>query len=431
MHTEMIYTLIIVQKKAILLNNLNRHLQTMDVFCVGLVFSRDQLRYQSYARKYVEALLRLQKQVAIFSPNWIELNQYFQINFREQSKRIHCFALSELEHSSEKIGGIALISRYIQLRRTLKNAERRMGIQIDFLFFAPIEDWIIPSFPINWLNRLLPYVWSGLLTNMEAYGDLTHAGEKPMLPLHVDPGFKDPDYLLSSTNCVAVCTLDRFRSEQLKSRVYKKTIVMPDVSDYDLPKKTPVLLEQIKKMAQGRMIVGTILLDHESIEHFAYLATVAAQEHYFFVCAGELSKEHLSEQDKKSLNNLLNAGRDNNYFILHNIDDYEQINALVQAFDVCYVNAGKDNLPHGILSKAAYFNKPVIGLKSQMNGKLIASFKLGIAVSKDPNDSIQALHTLRLQMPFPQNFNNTPLKNYALLQNQMHVKEAWEMLLWM
>jgi hypothetical protein len=108
----------------------------MDVFCVGLVFSRDQLRYHSYARQYVEALLRLHKQVAIFSPNWIELNQYFQINFRDQAKRIHCFALNEYSDLNEQEGKIAFFIRHIKLRRVIKNAERRMNTQIDFLFFA-------------------------------------------------------------------------------------------------------------------------------------------------------------------------------------------------------------------------------------------------------------------------------------------------------
>ncbi len=402
----------------------------MDVFCVGLVFNRNQFRYQSYARQYVEALLRLQKQVAIFSPNWIELNQYFQIHFREQSKRIHCFALPDLDKPDQEISKLSFISRHVKLRRILKNAERRMNTQIDFLFFAPVEDWIIPSFPKNWFNRLLPYAWSGLVIHMDVYGALGNLPEKPLLPLNVDPKFTDPDYLLSASNCMAVCTLDRFRSEQLKSRVYKKTIVMPDVSDYDLPKKTPVLVNQIKKMAQGRMIIGTVLLDNERLEHFISLVNEAAQEHYFFVCAGELSSNQLSPKLRSALHKLMHSGRNNSYFILHDLEDLEQINALVQAFDVCYVCAGNDNLPHGILSKAAFFKKPIIGLKSQLNGKIIGSFKLGIAVNDEISESLQALHTLRLQMPLHQNFNTAPLQNYALLQNQLHVKDAWEMLLW-
>jgi len=402
----------------------------MDVFCVGLVFSRDQLRYHSYARQYVEALLRLHKQVAIFSPNWIELNQYFQINFRDQAKRIHCFALNEYSDLNEREGKIAFFIRHIKLRRVIKNAERRMNTQIDFLFFAPVDDWIRPSFPKFLLNLVLKNAWSGLLINMENYGNLHGLGKAPLLPLNVDPKFKEPDYLLSSENCKGVCTLDRFRSEQLKSRVYKKVVVLPDVSNYKLPATLPLLINQIKKMARGRMIVGNVLLENEEVTHFTNLALQANPDQYFFVCAGAISSQHLSASAQESLSNLLSSGKQNNYFILDDLDDYEQINALVQCFDVCYVMASKQLMPHALLSKAAFFNKPVIGVSQELTGKLISTFKLGIVVSTELTESLQALQTYRLQMPLDQNFNNSSLQNYTQLQNQLHLRDAWEMLLW-
>lgn len=430
MHTELICAPCYVQKKDFLVQNLSRPLQAMDVFCVGLVFSRDQLRYHGYARQHVEALLRLQKQVAIFSPNWIELNQYFQINFRDQAKRIHCFALNEYSDLNEHEGKIAFFIRHIKLRRVIKNAERRMNTQIDFLFFAPVDDWIRPSFPKFWLNLVLKNAWSGLLINMENYGNLQEVEKAPLLPLNVDPKFKEPDYLLSSENCKGVCTLDRFRSEQLKSRVYKKVVVLPDVSNYKLPATMPHLNNQIKKMARGRMIVGNILLENEDVTHFTNIALQANTDHYFFVCAGAISPQHLPASAQESLSNLLSAGKQNNHFILHNLDDYEQINALVKCFDVCYVMASMQPMPHALLSKAAFFNKPVIGVSQELTGKLISTFKLGIVVSTELSESMQALQTYRLQMPLDQNYNNSSLQNYTQLQNQLHLRDAWEMLLW-
>jgi hypothetical protein len=430
MHTELICAPCYVQKKDFLVQNLSRPLQAMDVFCVGLVFSRDQLRYHSYARQYVEALLRLQKQVAIFSPNWIELNQYFQINFRDQAKRIHCFALNEYSDLNEQEGKIAFFIRHIKLRRVIKNAERRMNTQIDFLFFAPVDDWIRPAFPKFLLNLVLKNAWSGLLINMANYGNLQDLEKAPMLPLNVDPKFKEPDYLLSSENCKGVCTLDRFRSEQLKSRVYKKVVVLPDVSNYKLPTTLPLLVNQIKKMAKGRMIVGNILLENEEVTHFTDLALQANTDHYFFVCAGAISPQHLSASAQESLSNLLSSGKQNNHFILDNLDDYEQVNALVKCFDVCYVMASKQSIPHALLSKAAFFNKPVIGVSQELTGKLISTFKLGMVVTTELSESMQVLQTYRLQMPLDQNFNNSSLQNYTQLQNQLHLRDAWEMLLW-
>jgi len=402
----------------------------MDVFCVGLVFSRSDLRYQSYARQYVEALLRLQKNVAIFSPDWILLNQYFQINFRDQSKRIHCFALSASTDLDSHSSKFSFLIKHLAFRRVFKNAERRMGLKIDFLFFAPVDDWIRPAFPKYWLNRILTCPWSGLLLNMTGYGQINNLAEPSKLPLNVDPVFKEPDYLLSVEKCMAVCTLDRFRSEQLKSRVYKKVIVMPDISDYDLPKETPNWIAQIKRMAHGRMIVGTVLLEGDKPEEFIRLMHDAAKEHYFFICVGIIDSKKLSKEGIERLNNLLSSGKNNFYFILDAIEEYEQMNAIINAFDVCFISPGEMNLPHGIISKAAYFKKPLLGILGEMSGWLIASFKLGICLELGSEEGLQALHTFRLQMPLYQNFDSSSAQNYAQLQNQTHLREAWEMLLW-
>lgn len=404
----------------------------MDVFCVGLVFSRADFRYQSYARQYVEALLRLQKQVAVFSPNWIELNQYFQIHFRDQANRIHCFAISESTEKDKNKSKWSFFWRLLYLRRTLKNAERRMNMAIDFVFFAPVDDWIRPKFPKYWLNRMLKYQWSGLLLKMEDYGSLEDLSKAPNLPLNVDPSFKDPDYLLSSPNCVAVCTLDRFRSEQLKSRVYKKVIVFPDISDYSLPEGSLKIHEAIRKMARGRMIIGTVLENNDNPERFIKLLLSASSEHYFFVCAGAFTPQSLSAESYKALTEVLSLGRDNYYFILHEMEEFEHINAHIKLFDVCFIpESNNKDIPHAILSKSAYFKNPVIASKSDMNGALTESLKLGITYADNEEALLQALHILYLQMPLEQNYNQKPLINYAQLQNQAHLKEAWEMLLWM
>ncbi|MDZ4668149.1 MAG: hypothetical protein SGJ00_09710 [bacterium] len=394
----------------------------MDVFCIGLVFSRDQFRYQSYARLYVEALLRLQKQVALFSPNWIELNNYLQVHFKDQGKRIHCFPMEETIGGQHLEGKMAYVLRLLKLGRRLRMAERSMQAKIDFVYFAPVDDWIRPKFGKNLFDKLFGYSWSGMLTRMEAY-------EEGGLALNQDPKFGEPDYLFLSKNCVGVSTLDRFRSEALKSRVYKKVVVMPDISELNLPTRRQKVSEQIMKMAKGRMVVGTILLEHENPENFLNVANAAAADQYFFVCVGSLEPEILGEKARTYLSELLSSGKNNNYFILHTLDESEAINDMLLCFDVCYLNDGNYEMPHPLLTKAAYFNKPVLGSKNDMIGALLEAFKTGITVNGKVDESIRALNTLRLQMPFDKNFDLEKLRNYAQLQNQECLRDAWEMLL--
>lgn len=394
----------------------------MDVFCIALVFSRNQYRYRTYAIEYVETLLRLQKQIAIFSPAWIELRNELHIRFKDQANRIHCFPVEETQKNFEKEGKLHFLFRMLKLSRRLKGAEKAMQTKIDMVFLAPVDDYIRPKLGRNLFDKAFPFYWTGILTQTKAYDGFN-------LKLNVDPRFGDPDYLFGSQNCVAVATLDRFSPEAIRSRVYKKVVVMPDISNLSVSVELPKSSEQIKKMAKERMVVGTILMEGEDPENFMKVALEAAPDQYFFVCAGKLEPDELSETARASLLQLLGSNRNNCYFILQDTDESEQVNELLKTFDVCYLNDGNFGLPHPLLTKAAHFHKPVLGSKNDMIGQLLQAFKTGITVNGKVSESLNALATLRLQMPFEKNFDLNRFKNYAQLQSQDALRDAWESLI--
>ena len=364
----------------------------------------------------------MQKQVVIFSPDWINLNNYLLTHFKNKAKFIKCYPLAEFDPSEAKSSNHHLFFRLLGLSRSLRHAEKELQTKIDCVYFAPVDDWIKPKFAKKWMNWAFPFKWSGLLVNMDVY----YSGQ---LKVNVDPKMHEPDYLMSSKNCVSMSTIDRYQTEALRSRIYKKVVVMPDISDYDLPEEPLKISKQIKKMAIGRMIVGTILLENENPENFLNVAVSADSDKYFFVCAGQVEPNQLSVKAREALDKLLQSGKNNNYFILHNLEESASINDLLRVFDVCYLNDGKFQLPHPLLSKSAYFNKPVIGSKNDMIGKLLASFKTGIGVNGKVHDSLEALNLLRLQMPFERNFDLDKLQNYARLQSKDALQDALESLL--
>ncbi len=392
-----------------------------DIFCIALVFSRNNYRYQSYARQYAATLLGMQKQVVIFSPDWINLNNYLLTQFKNKAKYIKCYPISQTIENEANSGNFELFLKLLKLSRGLYRAEKALQTKIECVFFAPVDDWIKPKFGKKWMKWAFNYKWSGLLVNMDVY----HRGG---VKVNVDPKFNEPDYLLSSTNCVSVATIDRYQTEALRSRIYKKVVVVPDISDYDLPAKPQKICNQIRTMAAGRMIVGTILLENENPENFLAAAVKADNDKYFFVCAGKIEPNFLSKKAREALDQLLVSEKNNTYFILNQMEESESINDLIQVFDVCYLNDGQFQLPHPLLSKAAYFNKPVIGSKNDMIGKLLASFKTGIGVNGKVNDSLEALNLLRLQMPFEENFDLEKLQNYAKLQSPEALQDALESL---
>lgn len=364
----------------------------------------------------------MHKQVVIFSPDWINLNNYLLTHYKNKAKHIKCYPIQETGETEAETTNLQLLIKYLKLSKSLHQAEKVMQTKIECVFFAPVDDWIKPKFAKKILKWAFNFKWSGLLINSDPY-------TQKKLKLNVDPKFGEPDYLLSAHNCISVATLNRYQSESIKSRVYKKVIVMPDISDNDLPGLQLKISKQIKLMAGNRMIVGTILLENENPENFLKVAASADSDKYFFVCAGVIEPVSLTQSAREALDKLLISGKNNIYFILHNLEESESINDLLNAFDVCYLNDGNFKLPHPLLSKAAYFNKPVIGSKEDMIGKLLASFKTGIGVNGKVGESLDALNLLRMQMPFENNFDLSKLQNYAKLQSKEALQEALEELL--
>lgn len=393
-----------------------------NAYCIALVFSRSGFRYRSYALEYAEVLLRMQKQVVVFSPDWIELNHLMQKRFREHAGKIQCVGLEASDRSGDETVS-SYVWRLLGLRHRLNKTARQLRAQIDLVFFAPADDWVRPAFSRNLFRRIFPFHWSGLLTETAVYAP---GG----LALNTDPGLRDPDYLFSSENCVGVATLDRFRPEAIRSRVYKKVVVLPDICDITASSAQSKHRSIIREMARDRMVVGTVLLEGEHPVHFLELANQSPSDQYFFVCVGNLEADRLGPETAAQLGRLLESGKKNSYFILHEPDDNQQLNELIRSFDVCYLNDGNLTLPHPLLTKAAAFRKPVIGSKQNMVGRLIQTFGTGITVNGAVMESLQALQTLRLQMPFEANLDQSKFVNYARLQDSNALREAWEELLW-
>jgi hypothetical protein len=113
------------------------------------------------------------------------------------------------------------VSKQIQL------AQRGIGAKVEFVLFCPIDNMLRNSVNLSLLNWNFNYKWSGLYLNPEPY-------KLNQLKLNVDPKFSDPDYLFRSENCVGVCILDRFILDSVRSRVYKKVVAFPELSNLSL-----------------------------------------------------------------------------------------------------------------------------------------------------------------------------------------------------
>jgi hypothetical protein len=388
------------------------------------VFSRAELRFQSYAANYVNCLLKLNKRVILLSPFGVDFQEQVRFKNRRFLDKLSILPIEAFEHTTSHPSHFNLLRRAYLLRNQLKRIEQINQTKIDLLFFAAIEDWVKPKFK-KWLfYKLLPYPFSGLMIQTSNY-------ELGKLKLNVDPKYREPDYLLSSHHCVGICTIDRFNTEKIRSRIYRKVIVMPDISLNDFPELHTDYESMLSKMANGRLICGLILESKSSFPRsFIELILAAPKESYFFVLAGNLHIGDLSETDKLLLENLLEHQRQN-FFVLNDMDiSHEQLNYLIHCLDVLYIDHVDESLPSILLTKAANLSKPVICLKNGHTARLVSSFKTGEVVSDSRGNQLEAINLYRLQMPLMLKFNNRPLKHYAQLQSEDSLRQSWEELLW-
>jgi hypothetical protein len=390
-------------------------------YCVALVVSRSSYRYKAYTRQCVEVLLALQKQVVIISPDWMELQQELMVKFKNYAGKLSFIGIEPTTHQSTFPGKLLLYKQYFKLRGLLRQTEKRNQTQVDLVFFMPIEDWVRPNFAKWIFKKLFPYSFSGLLTKTMVY-------EEGSLKLNVDPKYWHPDYLLSATHCVGVCTLDRFNTENIRSRIYKKVWVLPDVSDFDSANDEFELVQTVKKMAKTRMIVGLVAFNGEFPSNFIQL--ILNTNDYFFVLIGQLSPEIYTEEQKEILEDLLLSNRKNFFLINFNHLEREELNRLVKEFDLAYLDIGDKELPSELITKAAKFHKPILCLQNGQSARIVDKFDLGVVVMPTLAAQMEALHIFKLQIPFSLNYSFESMRTYEKLQGQDYLTQTWEELLW-
>ncbi|MFY8021494.1 MAG: hypothetical protein ACOVP1_09860 [Bacteroidia bacterium] len=390
-----------------------------DVFCVALIFPRSSYRFRTYAMQYAKALLEMNKMVWIYSPDWLLVNEYLLKNFPHKAGFFRCFPSEGAESHGETLGLTGASLHWFGLSRRLKQTEKMMETKIDLVFFCPVDEWISPASGKSILQNLFPYNWTGLFLNT------AHLYQEK-LKLNVDPSKGEPDYLFLAENCVGAAILDRFKSQELKGRIYKKVVVMPDITDWSLNREGNKLAGQIKAMAGNRIVIGTILLENEEASGFFEMAANAPSDKYFFVCTGEMENAARNKVSRSALQKLIIEKHENNFISPMKLEDSTQVNGLVQSFDICYLNESGNFLPPNLLTKAAYFHKPVISHKNRPEGKLVEIFKTGLTVGPYLQDNLEALEILSKQVPQI----TSGMENYAKLQDIDSLKESLEQLMW-
>ena len=196
---------------------------------------------------------------------------------------------------------------------------------------------------------------------------------------------------------------------------------LPDVTETSLPAQPSPLAQSIKQQAAGRKVVfmGGSIGKQKNLVQWIRLIQRADSAKWFFVQIGRLNKNNLTSEDKKALASIQAAAPSNLFAQDAYLADERIFNEIIALADVIFAVYKDFYRSSNMLSKAAYFEKPILVADQCLMGERVARYGIGLAV--EPNDS-DAIHqaliaTSQLQnlsaqfAAYRQDFNQQALQN--------------------
>ena len=195
--------------------------------------------------------------------------------------------------------------------------------------------------------------------------------------------------LLRANNCCAVLTYNECITVELSRALNGKRVsAIPDVTDLEQPDFNYSIVQEIKRRARGRKIVG---LFGNLCRDKGYVALLGAaqslnRELYFFAMAGSL---FMSPDDRNEWNLLHRhpALLQENVFMHSGRIPLESCyNALVASVDVQFMAYRSFPESSNNMAKAAHFRKPVIVSRGHLMEFRTRLYRLGAVITEENSE---------------------------------------------
>jgi hypothetical protein len=167
---------------------------------------------------------------------------------------------------------------------------------------------------------------------------------------------------------------------------------LPDITDTDLPTEPNALAIKIKQRAAGRKIVflGGSIGKQKNLVQWANLISNADPKKWYFVQVGRINHNNLSKEDEQALAILDQPRPENLYIHADYLPDETSFNAILAGADVIFAVYRDFYRSSNMLSKAAYFEKPILVSSGCLMGERVARYGIGLAVASTSAPEILA-----------------------------------------
>lgn len=385
---------------------------------------------EAFMQQFSEALLEGGNIVICIMPNTSIIEQWIKNNHPEFENKIHYYNIKYPINTNNNLGRWGLVKRFISIWKMytfeIKIIEKKINTKIDFVFYNNIDAFMCNFLPGFVVDIIFPYKWSGLYFhpyNFRKFPDYLKKKTK----------FSDIDSVFLAKNCVAITIHDEGILDGFQYRLNKKVLLFPETADATPPNSSQLLAKKIKEKANGRTIVGIIGLEpYKGSYALMELVKKADSNKFFFAFTGVYKDDYiknLSADRQKEYNDFMQNLPENCIWQTGVLKEGEEYNSVFCSFDIVYIMYKNFYSSSNRLTKAAIFNKLVLGNNYGCVGDDIPTYNLGETADEDDiEEQYQKLEILRNKiinndLPYEQ------WKIYATKHSTERLKERFEELL--
>jgi Glycosyl transferases group 1 len=378
-----------------------------------------------YLRLFSKALLELGYQVIACCADSENLNEWLVDQLQDYPKLIKNFQTLKMfeqppiqlfNHTS--LQPLNTLSRWYQAKKTISQVILSVGHKPDLVVFNWVDSYLSRYIPAFLIDIIFPYSWFGIFF-------------QPKLDNEVNQKKFNFHQVFKALKCQGVGVLDDDQQSKLQAQLKKRVITFPDVTDEIKPDVNFFVALDIKHKAKGRKIIGLLgsLNKRKGLLTLLQASQQPCNNKYLFAFVGQLSNYMLKTEELEYIQNIEKQNPSNCYFHFEKIPDEPQFNALVNTCDILF--AAYENFPYSsnILTKAAVFNKLLIGSNSYCIGKRVRQFQLGLTIEEGNVDQCsKAINMLCNDLKSGSVQLSPDFEKYRKLHSNAQVSCVFEML---
>lgn len=247
-----------------------------------------------------------------------------------------------------------------------------------------LDDMLEPELSLAGVR--FPVPWMGL-----------HVSASDLRESAVAPAMRARLRMLREPSCRGILLLDGKITEWVQHEAPGRIVaVLPDIADTTVASDFP-LLHEIRRRAAGRPIISLLghLSEAKNIRLFLHLAQVISPNRAFFLLAGQFEPLGVAPDLQQRIAEAAAGRKTNLWAIPDRIASEAEFNRLFCESAVIFAVYREFTRSSNILSKAAFFRRPVLVAGGYCMGERATDYRLGLALDQpEPAAAEQALQHL-------------------------------------